>query len=179
MKIDYVKLGRTISHALRHEPEVYGLVIDSAGWLSLADLVNALADHGWADVSEHSISDMVNNAKKKRHEIADGKIRAYYGHTIDEHIVRLSETPPTALYHGTLAENLHKIKVDGLLPMQRNYVHLAETEMDAKAVSDRRRGDSVLLSIRAKDAFENGLEFYKEQNGIWLVRAVPAEFIEW
>ena len=37
--LDLTRLSRTISHALRHEPWVYGLELDTYGWVHMNDLV--------------------------------------------------------------------------------------------------------------------------------------------
>ena len=43
--LDPTKLSRTVSHALRHEPWLYGLELDSYGWVHLIDLVVSLRRH--------------------------------------------------------------------------------------------------------------------------------------
>jgi putative RNA 2'-phosphotransferase len=37
-----VALSKTISHALRHAPDQYGLELDEAGWVDVAELTRAL-----------------------------------------------------------------------------------------------------------------------------------------
>lgn len=36
-----------------------------------------------------------------RHALKDGKIRAFYGHSIPMKILREEQMPPDVLYHGT------------------------------------------------------------------------------
>lgn len=40
-----VKLSKTISYALRHRPEEFGLKLDSGGWVNISDLISALKSH--------------------------------------------------------------------------------------------------------------------------------------
>jgi len=40
--MDYKRLSKTISHALRHRPEIYGLELDAEGWTPVEDLLAAL-----------------------------------------------------------------------------------------------------------------------------------------
>lgn len=178
MKVGFGKLSKTISHALRHEPELYNLNVDTAGWVDLTDLVASLKNNGWQDIAEYNIIDMVQQATKKRHEIIGNRIRAYYGHTIVEEITRKSEEPPILLYHGTIIDNLDNIKGNGLLPMERNYVHLAANYEDAQAVSARKGSKCVILIIDAGVAYKNGVNFYREQNAIWLTETVPIKYIK-
>ncbi len=39
MKEELVQLSRTMSYALRHHPESFGLVLDSEGWVPVDDLL--------------------------------------------------------------------------------------------------------------------------------------------
>ncbi len=40
MKLNYSKLSRVISHALRHKSEAYNLDLDEEGWVSIESLLN-------------------------------------------------------------------------------------------------------------------------------------------
>ncbi len=39
---DYNRLSKTISHALRHEPWIYELELDSEGWVPVSQLLESL-----------------------------------------------------------------------------------------------------------------------------------------
>ena len=49
-----------VSHALRHEPWLYGLELDSYGWVRLIDLVVNLQRHRneWGKIGENDILKM-------------------------------------------------------------------------------------------------------------------------
>lgn len=175
-KIDFIQLSKTVSHALRHEPQFFNLNLDNQGWVLLSDLVFSLNSKG-IKVDESEIIEMVELSEKKRHQILNGKIRANYGHSIRERIIKCPVEPPEFLYHGTIQRNLNSIMEKGLLPMERQYVHLCIDESTSKIVGGRRKGDLIILKVQAKNAFLNGVEFYKETNGIWLSNPVPSKFI--
>jgi len=40
-----------------------------------------------------------------------------------------------------------------------------------------RRGEPVILSIRAGAMHDSGFEFYLSDNGVWLTDSVPVRFI--
>ena len=174
--IDFIQLSKTVSHALRHEPQYYSLNLDNQGWVLLSDLVIALNSKG-IRVDEFDINKMVELSKKKRHQILNGKIRAYYGHSLDTKILKHSADPPQFLYHGTTKNNLNSIVEMGLLPMERQYVHLSVDENMASIVGSRRKGELVVLKIKAKEAHLHGVQFYKEENGIWLSDSIPSKYI--
>jgi RNA:NAD 2'-phosphotransferase (TPT1/KptA family) len=97
------ELSKTVSHALRHEPSAYGLVLDGEGWVSVQDLVAALKRKhpAWQNLDEHQLQQMVERSQKQRHEIIGGRIRALYGHSTAERLAKQAGVPPEILYHGT------------------------------------------------------------------------------
>jgi len=173
---DLVQLSKTVSHALRHEPKEYNLNPDDEGWVELSDLVTALRHKGWVSIEEKHILSMIDQSEKKRHQVLDGKVRALYGHSLDNRIVKQSCVPPEILYHGTNTDKLSSILSDGLRPMQRQYVHLSEEINTAKEVARRRNGDIVIIQVDAAQAHNDGKVFYREGK-IWLTDFVPSEYL--
>lgn len=174
--IDFIKLSKTISHVLRHEPQSYNLNLDKQGWVLLSELVIALNSKG-IQVDEKDICKMVELSKKRRHQILNGKIRAYYGHSLESRIVKHPVEPPQFLYHGTTKSRVDSILKIGLLPMERQYVHLSLDENTAVIVGSRRKGELVVLKVKAMEAYLNNIQFYKEENGIWLSESIPSKYI--
>lgn len=174
--IDFIQLSKAVSHALRHEPHSYNLNLDNHGWVLLSDLVLALNFNGM-QVNESNIIKMVELSKKKRHQIFNGKIRAYYGHSIEKKILKYPIEPVDLLYHGTNQISLNSVLKNGLHPMGRQYVHLSVDKKTAAIVGSRKKGELVILTIRAKEAFLNNIQFYKEENGIWLSDPIPSKYI--
>jgi len=172
----YTHISKTLSHALRHSPDAYDLTLDSQGWCSLSDLVFALNSRG-LNVDESIIEKMIESSIKKRHEILNGKIRALYGHSVENKIVKNAAEPPEYLFHGTVQSRLGSIMEKGLLPMNRQYVHLSSDEKTAEIVGRRRKGILVILKIRAKDASLSGIKFYSEENGVWLSNEISSKYI--
>jgi len=142
----------------------------------ISDLVFALKSKG-IQVDESGIFEMVELSEKKRHQILNGKIRAYYGHSVENKIFKQPIEPPELLYHGTIQSSLNSILEKGLLPMERQYVHLSVDGKTAAIVGSRRKGELLILKVKAREAFLNNVQFYKEENGIWLSYPIPAKYI--
>lgn len=122
-----INLSKQVSFALRHHPEKYGLVMDEVGWVSIEQLLHALhKETKWADVSVEDLEEIIHTSEKKRFEIKDGKIRAFYGHSMSGKILKEESAPPDVLYHGTARRFLESIMENGLLPQGRQYVHLSQ-----------------------------------------------------
>jgi putative RNA 2'-phosphotransferase len=177
MSLDFEKVSKVVSHALRHVPESYDLQLDSNGWVCLDKLVNSIQVKGFPDTSKHDIITMVNNAVKIRHQIHDGRIRACYGHSTATKIVKEATIPPAILYHGTRLADVANIMKSGLSPMKRQYVHLSGNLAQATIMAARKKDVSSILLINAGDAYETKIHFYKEENDIWLSEAIPSRFI--
>ncbi len=178
--MDLVRLSKTISHALRHEPWLYELELDDEGWVPLQQLLASLRSENaqWQSLSESDIAEMIRGSSKRRHEIRDGRIRAIYGHSIPGRLKRNPSCPPTFLFHGTSPKSVSIIKVEGLKPMNRHNVHLSTDEATAIEVGKRKAKKPVLLRIRSMEAFDSGVPFYEGNEKVWLADAVPSEFIE-
>lgn len=177
--MNYLLLSKKISHALRHEPEKYGLELEENGWCDLECLISGInslfPDLG--EVSRHHIEYVVNIFGKKRHEISGNKIRALYGHSIQVEIGLKSIQPPDILFHGTCKESGANIIVDGIRKMDRQFVHLFSNVEDASIISRRRGGEKTIVEVNSCKAFRDGLLFFRAGH-VWLTVYVPSIYIK-
>lgn len=177
--MEFSKLSKAVSHALRHEPWLYELELDEAGWVSINDLIAALqlANPEWPILTQNHISQMISQSEKKRHELNNGQIRALYGHSLPQKLKAELLKPPQILYHGTSPESAKQIKLTGLEPMSRQYVHLSVDTATANEVGKRKSVKPTILSISAASAFAGGVKFYRGNDLVWLADFVPSDFI--
>ena len=172
-------LSKEISYALRHAPWEYELEMDEEGWVPMEQLLGALQrEEKWENISEADISEMISQSSKKRFQIEHGKIRAFYGHSIPLKIRKEEKTPPDILYHGTARRFLASIMENGLLPQERQYVHLSQDVETAENVGKRHDGKPCILIIDAKRAWKDGVRFYFGNEKVWLADLVPANYIK-
>lgn len=171
-------LSKAIAYALRHAPWEYELEMDEEGWVLIEQLLTALhKNKKWKDVWRDDLVRMVEQSEKKRYEISNEKIRAYYGHSIPLKIVKEAKMPPDILYHGTARRFLNSIEEKGLLSQERQYVHLSQDMETAYNVGKRHDKKPVILKIDAKQAWENGVKFYYGNKKVWLANKIPREYI--
>lgn len=178
--MDYVRLSKTISYILRHHPEDYDLELDSNGFVDvnlLLDSINSKKEFN-KNITIADLKHILSTSDKKRWEIVDNKIRAYYGHSIDQEIKHEVKIPPNVLYHGTSPKVVYKILEEGLLPMKRQFVHLSEDIETAAIVGKRRDKNPIILVIDSKKAYEDGVKFMCENNNIWLTKKVDKKYIK-
>lgn len=93
--MDYAKLSKEVSYALRHAPWEYELELDAQGWVDIEQLLHSLhQDKKWESVGAEDLDKMIAASDKQRHELAEGRIRALYGHSVPQKIIKQNETPP-------------------------------------------------------------------------------------
>ena len=177
--MDYMKLSKELSYALRHAPWEYELELDEEGWVEIPQLLIALHESPqWRNVTEADLTQMIAGSEKKRHEVLSGRIRALYGHSTPQKISKAAAQPPEMLYHGTPVHAVASILEQGLQPRQRQYVHLSADMNTARQVGKRRDAQPAILNIHAGRAAREGILFYHGNENIWLADAVPARYIE-
>lgn len=173
------ELSKEISYALRHAPWEYKLEMDEKGWVPIGQLLNALHQaEKWKNICEADLNEVVEKSKKKRHELKNGKIRAFYGHSVPMKILKEEKIPPDILYHGTARRFLESITSNGLLPQSRQYVHLSQDIETAENVGKRRDSKPCILIIDAKKAWNEGIKFFLGNEKVWLTDAIPSEYIK-
>ena len=121
---------------------------------------------------------VIEKSEKKRHEMKDGKIRAFYGHTIPMKILKEEKMPPDILYHGTARRFVESIMEEGLLPQGRQYVHLSQDVETAGKVGKRHDDIPCILMIDAKSAWNEGIKFYLGNEKVWLADRIPPRYIK-
>ena len=172
------RLSKFLSLILRHNPGAAGVVLDSAGWVAVGELLAGCARAGKSMTREQLDHVVANNDKKRFEFSADGLlIRASQGHSLEVELDYESQTPPDLLYHGTASRFVDSIRAGGLLKQARHHVHLSAEITTATQVGSR-HGKPVVLTIRAGEMHRAGYAFFRSTNGVWLVDAVPVEFIQ-
>jgi putative RNA 2'-phosphotransferase len=173
-----VRVSKFLSLVLRHRPELIGISLDSAGWVPVRELLEAMARHG-EGIGEDELREVVATSDKKRFALSeDGLlIRASQGHSVEVELGYEPATPPEVLFHGTVERFVESIRREGLVKGRRHHVHLSADEETARRVGER-HGRALILRVRAGEMWRAGLKFYLSANGVWLTERVGREFIE-
>ncbi len=172
-----VKLSKYLSKHLRHQPERLGLNLLPGGWVAIEDLLLACIANNFPITREELNEVVINNDKKRfSFDPSERLIRANQGHSVEIDLQLEPILPPRILYHGTAKKSLDSILETGLLKMSRHHVHLSLDRETARRVG-MRHGRPVILVIDSLIMHEEGHNFYRSENGVWLVDKVPAKYI--
>lgn len=174
---DTTRISKFLSLVLRHEPGKIGITLDEEGWVRVDELIAALNRRGMR-IDFETLEHVVDTNDKKRFAFSDDGelIRASQGHSVAVSLGYPPATPPDLLYHGTVARFLPAIRESGIRKGQRHHVHLS-VSLDVATTVGKRRGQPVILSVRARDMHDAGHIFHVSANGVWLTDLVPAEFV--
>lgn len=172
------RLSKFLSFVLRHQPDSIGLALDPAGWAEVDELLERCRAHG-RELSRAQLEEIVATSPKRRFALSDDgrRVRANQGHSIEVDLGYAPAAPPDLLYHGTVAASLEAIRAGGLMRMERHHVHLSPDRDTARTVGAR-RGKPVVLVVAAGRMHRDGHAFFRSENGVWLVEAVPPGYIE-
>ena len=164
---------------MRHAPWEYELEMNEEGFVDISQLLSAINEEAKypKTIDLNDILHVMEISDKKRLEIVGSRIRALYGHSIPMHIKKEESIPPDILYHGTSRRFLDSIKEKGLLPMNRQYVHLSVDIETAIQVGKRRDSEPAILKINTQEALNNGIKFFIGNDKVWLCDKLPPEFI--
>lgn len=177
------KFSKYLSYILRHAPESIGLTLGESGWVSVSDLINAInnsQDNNYT-VDINVLKQVVEHDEKQRYSLKDNDtyIRANQGHSVKDLNMNYEPIqPPDLLYHGTSIDNYKKIKESGCIkPMSRQYVHISSDIKTASKVGAR-HGKAIVLVIDSRQAYEDGVTFYKSENNVYLSESIDVKYIK-
>lgn len=170
-------LSKYIALILRHKPETIGITLDENGWASVSELLSGINASG-NKIDMQTLEEIVAEDEKQRYSFnADKtKIRANQGHSINVDVELKKAEPPEILFHGTGEKFVPSIKSEGLKPKSRLYVHLSKDRETAVKVGSR-HGKPVVFEVNSSEMSRNGFEFFLSENGVWLTKIVPAEYL--
>jgi len=173
-----MKVSKLLSFALRHNPDSIGIAMDDNGWVEVSNLLECLERDG-KTISREELEEVAETNSKKRFAFSDDgtKIRASQGHSVKIDLNLDSEFPPLILYHGTAYTSIPSIIEKGLIKGNRIHVHLSSDIETALNVGSR-KGNPVILSVRAQNMHNDGYKFFKSANGVWLVDNVPTRYMK-
>lgn len=174
------RLSKFISMILRHKPQVIGITLDEHGWADVNELIKGINETGEeVEFSKATLETIVKTDKKQRYSFSQDKtlIRANQGHSIPVDVELEKKEPPKVLYHGTGSRFVKSIQEQGLLPMERLYVHLS-TDVETATNVGKRHGTPVIFKVNAEQMQKDKYDFFQSVNGVWLTKEVPAKYLE-
>lgn len=172
-----IRASRKMSLVLRHKPEAIGLTLDRNGWATVTDLLNRMAATGTPLTRAELVTIVAENNKKRFAFNPEGtKIRASQGHSIGVDLEFEPLTPPNELFHGTATTSVDSILATGLQSRSRQHVHLS-LDLETATQVGARHGRPVILTVDSAAMHNDGYEFYRSANDVWLADEIPPKYL--
>ena len=169
--------SKFLSLILRHKPETIEIKLDEHGWADVSELISGISKTRPFDMK--MLEEIVRTDSKRRYSFNKDKtlIRANQGHSISVDVELEKKTPPEFLYHGTGEKFVSSIDKEGLLSKSRLYVHLSKDTDTAVKVGSRHGKACGCIGWQPERWQMTDMRFFLSVNGVWLTKAVPAEYL--
>lgn len=168
--------SKQLSWLLRHGATEAGLEMDAAGWCAVDDVLRRTG------LSRRELAVLVEVNTKRRLQLEGDRVRCSQGHSLAGVPVTLEaleaswtlEPRTEPLFHGTRPEVVETLLREGILPMGRTHVHLADA---TDSTVGKRANVGALVVVDAARMGACGRGLWVSPNGVWLARDVPADCI--
>lgn len=169
------QLGRLVAGALRHFPDDLGLAMSPQGWVEIPILLDAIRTrHRWAN--EALLTALIRSDPKERYEIARGRVRARYGHSVNVELDHPENEMPV-LYYGAAEEEAERLIEIGLRSASQRYVHLSTSPEKAWHVGTFRTANPKVIRVDAASAQSDGIKMMKVNENIVISDPVPPLYL--
>lgn len=167
-----------LTYILCHRPDEFGLVLAEDGFVSLKQMLQALAgEPGWGFVRRRHLEEVTALLKPPRFEIVGEQIR---GLMPEPPRLRRppGEKPPPLLYLALSPKAQARVWEEGLKPPPGQDLVLARQMDLAKKIGRRRAAAPILITVQAQAAFKAGIIFQGYGEELFLAPALPREFLQ-
>ena len=171
------EISKYIALILRHKPEAIGITLDEHGWANVDELIAGV--NKTQPLTMALLDEIVRTDDKQRFSFNEDKtkIRANQGHSIPVDVELEELEPPEYLWHGTGEKYCESIEQNGLIAKTRLYVHLSK-DMETAVKVGTRHGRPIVYRVCSGQMYRDGYRFFRSVNGIWLIKYVPAVYLQ-
>jgi putative RNA 2'-phosphotransferase len=170
-------LAKVLTYLLCHRPDEFGLVLDPEGFVSVKQLLQALAAEGrFSHVRRLQLEQLAGLLHPPRFELAGDKIRGLSPGPAD--LRRPGEPPPTLLYVAIPPKAHERVFEAGLKAPMGQELLLARTRELALKLGRRRSPDPILVTVQAQAAARSGVAFMGYGEDLSLAQEVPRQFLQ-
>ena len=150
------KLSKLLAYILGRQPDEFGLVPDLHGYVTIKDLMKALAEEpGWRHVRLNHVREVIATSRSPAIEMQNTRVRAVNR----THLVtpQIADSIPKLLYYPVRKRAYPHVLETGLGPnTQGRRIVLADNRPMAKRLGKRIDPSPIILTVSVKQAREHG-----------------------
>jgi putative RNA 2'-phosphotransferase len=170
-------LAKVLTYVLCHRPDEFGLVLDDQGFVSVKQLLQALAgEPGLGHVRRHHLEQLAGLLHPPAFELAGDRVRGLI--PAPANLRRPGEEPPTLLYIAITPKSHERVFEAGLKAPPDRELLLSHTRELALKLGRRRSPDPVLVTVQAQAAARAGVALENYGEGLTLTREIPRPFLQ-
>lgn len=139
-------------------------------WVEIADVLEAVRHSGrWKKVSYQDL-ELISSRKI---EVRGEKMQAL--DVQRNNLAIEKKEPPEVLYYTTIFDDVRRVLDEGVTSGGNRFTHLV-TDPDLAEMLEFRK--CVVLKVMAREAWKDGVEFYKANECVWLVSELAPQYIK-
>ena len=165
-------LAKFLAYVLGHQPDEFGLVPDSKGFVKVKDLLKAMNEEAnWRFLRKSHLNELSISHAKSPIEILDNLIRATDRNKLPT-LVQPTNIPKL-LYTCVRTKAYPVILEKGILPMGKPWIVLASERDMASRMGRRFDSAPVLLTVNTGQALESRVKILMFGKGLFLATKIP------
>lgn len=172
MKSHALQLAKVLAYILGRQPEEFGLVTDSEGFVKIKDLLKALSEEkDLRYVRRGSLDEIVATVPEAPIEIQNGWIRASDRSRLQP--LTPAEDLPKLLFTCVRRRAYPTVLEKGIFPGSHPLVVLSSDRTMAERIGRRIDASPILLTISVKKAREKLIRFMSAGGSLYLADEIP------
>lgn len=167
------KLAKFLAFMLGRQPDEFGLVPDTNGYVKTKDLLKALAEEpGWRYVRMNHLREVVFTSRTPQIELAENLIRAVDRSSL--YSPEISVDFPKLLYYPIRRRAYPVVLEKGVPPTPAgNLITLAVDQTFAKRLGRRIDQDPIILVVHSATALSHGATLWRFGKRLFLSDRLP------
>ena len=168
------KLAKLLDYILARQPDEFGLVTDSDGFIKIKEVLKALSEEeGLTYVRRAHLDEILITLPDPLIEIADNSIRAKNRQHLPAHTY--AADPPKLLYHCVRQKAYPHVYAKGINPTGFSRVILPTNRGLAQRMGRRIDRSAVLLTVQVQHCLDKGVVFFEAGEALFLADFIPPD----
>lgn len=165
-------LAKFLAYVLGRQPDEFGLVPDSKGFVKVKELLKAMNEEAnWRSLRKSHLNELSISHTNPPVEIVDNLIRAIDRDKLPTPMITLDT--PKLIYTCIRTKAYPVVLEKGILPMGKPWIILASERDMAYRMGRRFDSSPVLLTINALQAMERRVKILTFGTGLFLATQIP------
>ncbi|MCF8024671.1 MAG: RNA 2'-phosphotransferase [Desulfobacteraceae bacterium] len=168
------QLAKLLAYILEKRPDEFGLIPDEEGFVSIKELLKALAEtDGWHHIRRSHINELLLSQVEAPVEIREHRIRGKTRGRLPS--PRPCKEIPKVLYTCIRKKAYPVVSEQGIRPKAGTPVICTHDRQIAERIGRRKDNNPVILTVHTAKTADHGVEFLQLGENLYLADFIPAQ----